>query len=296
MNVNTVVNNVQNKIVNIVENPVKIVDRTNVVCVENNDIGMANPPLVGQPRHSEPTNQTKAVQKANLKTIRRSNRAIQALNLPSVMNVNPRSAYNCSENLALLIKEEDIDATFLSESWERQDFTLDQLLGDQLGEEYQILSNPHARVKGRTGGRPAIVIRKDRYIIKNLTNTVIQIPWRVEATWGLITPKNITHTSIIQKIVLCSFYYPGPKSKSKTLLLDHLCQSFQILSARYGKGLHFILCADANKLNLESILSLTPDMRQMVTSPTRLSPPEVLDPIITTLGRWYQTPVCLAPV
>ena len=34
----------------------------------------------------------------------------------------------------------------------------------------------------------------------------------------------------------------------------------------------------------------------MVTTPTRLNPKEILDPIITTLGAWYQTPVCLAPV
>ena len=236
MNNNTFVNIVENENVNIVDNHVKIVDKTNVKYVENNDIGMPIPTLIGPPRHREPVNKTKTVWKANLKTIKRSNRAVQALNLPTVMNINPRSAYNCSENLALLIKEEDIDAAFLSESWERQDFTLDQLLGDRLGDEYQILSNPHARVRGRTGGRPAIIIRKDRYIIKNLTNTVIQIPWRVEATWGLITPKNITHTSIIQRIILCSFYYPGPKSKSKTLLLDHLSQSFQMLSCAIRKG------------------------------------------------------------
>ena len=32
--------------------------------------------------------------KRNLKTVKRSNKLIQALNLPSVMNVNPRSIYN----------------------------------------------------------------------------------------------------------------------------------------------------------------------------------------------------------
>ena len=93
------------------------------------------------------------------------------------MNINPRSAYNCPENLALLVKEESIDVTFVSESWEREDFTLEQLLRDSLGEDYQILSNPHSRTAGRPGGRPAIIIRKDKYIVKNLTNTVIHIPW-----------------------------------------------------------------------------------------------------------------------
>ena len=91
------------------------------------------------------------------------------------MNLNPRSAYNCPENISLLIKEEEIDLTFLSESWERPEYNLEQLLGHLLGEEYLILSNPHARVKGRTGGRPAIIIRQDKYNIRNLTNSVIII-------------------------------------------------------------------------------------------------------------------------
>ena len=67
------------------------------------------------------------------------------------MNINPRSAYNCPENLALLVKEESIDVTFVSESWEQEDFTLEQLLRDSLGEDYQILSNPHSRsARGQT--------------------------------------------------------------------------------------------------------------------------------------------------
>ena len=30
--------------------------------------------------------------------------------------------------------------------------------------------------------------------------------------------------------------------------------------------------------------------------PTRLNPPAILDPIITTLGRWYQSPVTKPPI
>ena len=45
-----------------------------------------------------------------------------------------------------------------------------------------------------------------------------------------------------------------------------------------------------------SILKLSPSMKQLVTIPTRLSPPEILNPIITTLGAWYQTPICLPPM
>ena len=180
----------------------------------------------------------------------------------------------------------------ISESWERPDFTLEQLLPD-LQEEYEIISNPHARSSKRQGGRPAIIIKRDKFNIKNLTNTVVNIPWKVEATWAAITPKNVSQNSVIKKIILCAFYYPGPHSKIKTRLLDHICQTFHLLTAKYGEGTHFILCADANKLDLSSILRLSPSMKQLVMSPTRLNPPNMLDPIITTLGKWYQTPVCL---
>ena len=206
------------------------------------------------------------------------------------MNINPRSVYNKPEELQTLILEEQIDCTFLSESWERPDLTLEQLLTDLEG-DYRVISNPHAREEGRSGGRPALIIRKDKYNIKDLTNTIINIPWKVEASWAVLTPKNVSHDSLIKKIILCSFYYPGPKSKVKTQLLDHITQSFHVLTAKYGEGVHFILSGDANRLDLSPILSLSPSMRQLVVSPTRGK--DILDPIISTLGLWYQTPVCL---
>ena len=86
----------------------------------------------------------------NAKIIQRSNKVGQALKLPSIMNINPRSVYNKHEELQALILEEDIDCTFLSESWERPYLTLEQLLTG-LEEEYRVISNPHARTEGRTG-------------------------------------------------------------------------------------------------------------------------------------------------
>ena len=229
----------------------------------------------------------------NVKTVKRSNRIVQALELPSCMNINPRSVYNKPEELTAMIQEEEVDCTFLSESWERPDFTLQQLLPD-LVEDFEFITNPHARPSGRQGGRPAIIIRKDKYRIKNLTNTLVNIPWGVEATWASITPKNVTQDSLIKRIILCSFYYPGPHSKVKTLLLDHISQTYHLLTAKYGDGLHFTLGADANKLDLTSILTLSPTMRQLVVTPTRGD--AILDPILSTLGLWYQVPVSLPPL
>ena len=53
------------------------------------------------------------------------------------------------------------------------------------------------------------------------------------------------------------------------------------------------MAGDTNKLKLDTILNLDDRMKQIVKNPTRLNPDEILDPIITSLGTYYQTPVCL---
>ena len=153
----------------------------------------------------------------NVKNIQRSNKVGQALELPSVLNINPRSVYNKPEELQALIIEEDIDCTFLSESWERPDLTLEELLTGLEEADYRIISNPYARTEGRAGGRPALIVKRDKYNIKDLTNTVINIPWKVEATWASLTPKNVTHTSTIKKkILFVHFTTQDPKVRSRT--------------------------------------------------------------------------------
>ena len=80
------------------------------------------------------------------------------------------------------------------------------------------------------------------------------------------------------------------------MLLDHISQAYSLISSKYGKGLHWIMCGDTNDLKLESILMLNGKMQQVVKDPTRLTPPKILDPIITTLGDFYQKPECLPPL
>ena len=55
-------------------------------------------------------------------------------------------------------------------------------------------------------------------------------------------------------------------------------------------------CGDSNDLKLDAILNLSPQMKQVVTLPTRLNPPRILDPIMTTLSKYYQTQICLKPL
>ena len=77
-------------------------------------------------------------------------------------------------------------------------------------------------------------------------------------------------------------------------LLDHISDVFHMMSARYNKGLYFMLGADSNDLKLGSILALSPNLKQCVTEPTHnLS---ILDPIITDLHPFYHIPEVLAPL
>ena len=114
----------------------------------------------------------------NITIIKPSNKKlVQALNLPTVMNVNPRSIYNKKNEFHTFVEEEEIDCVFMSESWERPDMPLDQIINLP---NHVVISNPHQR-KG-VGGRPALIINQSKYHVRNLTQSLIEIPWGVEAT------------------------------------------------------------------------------------------------------------------
>ena len=151
-----------------------------------------------------------------------------ALDLPIVANINPRSIYGKENELKTFIKEESVDCTFLSESWERLHFPLETLINF---EGYEVFSNPYQRT-GR-GGRPALIIKKEKYNIINLTNSVVDIPWGLEVIWVVLTPKMGKNNRKIKKVVLCCFYSP-PNSSTRFQLVDHICGIFHLLSAKYG--------------------------------------------------------------
>ena len=61
------------------------------------------------------------------------------------------------------------------------------------------------------------------------------------------TTKRKANTSRVKKIVRCSFYCrPGSTSSAKSLLLDHICEVYQLLKVKCQKGLHFAIAGDAN--------------------------------------------------
>ena len=228
-----------------------------------------------QARRNEPIDESKH-KNINIKT-KASNRFEQAFNLPVLCNINPRSVYNKSEEFHTLVKEEELDVIFISESWEREYLPLDQLINL---EDHTVISNVSQRVG--VGGRPAIVANKTNFHFQNITNTLVQVPWGMEAAWCVLTPKDVKHNSKIQKIACCAIYCK-PGSYKKSLLLDHISDAYNILSTKYVRGLHFVLAGDTNDLKLDTILSLSPNLVQIVKHWTRMGPPAILDPIIMTL-------------
>ena len=225
------------------------------------------------------------------KAVKRNNIVLQGLELPTVINLNPRSIYNKSEELKILIEQYKGEVICISESWERENYSLSQLL--QL-ENYKVISN----VKQRefAGGKPAIIINKEKYHIKELCPDPITVPIGVEAVWALITHKDKNPRSQVKYIAIASIYYRGPKSTKKQELFDHIANTYHYLCSKYGKGIDFIIAGDTNRLNLSPILSLSPNLQQVVKVPTRLSPARILDPIITTLKKYYCEPVTKPPI
>ena len=218
----------------------------------------------------------------------------QTLNLPILANINPRSVYNKVDEFHTFVEEQEVDLVFMSESWEREELKLEEII--KL-EDHIIISNVHQRT-GK-GGRPALIVNNKKFSVENITNKLIQVKWGVEAVWALLSPLNITNDSKIHKIA-CAAIYCKPGSKSKTDLLDHIGESYNILSTKYGRGLHFIIAGDTNDLKLDSILSLSNNMIQVVQKPTRIDPvtgsEKILDPVIMTMSSYYMEPEVLPPL
>ena len=124
---------------------------------------------------------------------------------------------------------------------------------------------------------------------------MVSIPHGCEIVWGLITLKNATVQSLVRKIVVASIYVK-PLSRKGKVLHDHIAETYHMLCAKYGDPLDFILAGDVNTWKVEPVLLLNNNFRQLVTQPTRHNPDAVLDVVLTTLGKYYQTPVIEDPL
>ena len=120
-------------------------------------------------------------------TIKRNSVILQSIELPVILNINPRSLYNKKNEFRILVEEYSADLITVSESWSRDNLPLEELL--QL-DNYKIITN----VKQREfrGGKPAIIVNQEKYHVKPLCPDPLTVPPGVECVWALLTPKNTT--------------------------------------------------------------------------------------------------------
>ena len=222
-------------------------------------------------------------------TIRRSNRILEATNLPTMLLLNPRSIYNKADEFRTMIEQLEVDICFISESWDRESLPLEEVINM---EGYKILKNVVQRRK--KGGKPALVIKEEKFHVKHLCPDVVTVPIGVEAVWALVTPKNIPSNSKVKNIAVASIYYT--KATKRSDFIDHISEAFAILSAKYGPNLHFAICGDFNRMNIKPILNLAPNLKQLITVPTRKNPDAILENIISTLEYFYLPPFTISPL
>ena len=221
------------------------------------------------------------------KMIRRDNRAIVAQVLPKITNYNVRSLMPKIRNVSLDMLERVSDLNFLTEIWQKEENRKHQKKLEELfeldGIEY--ISTP--RPGGQRGGGAAIAVRPENFSISKLN---IAIPRSVEVVWGLVRPKTPSRTC--STIIACCFYSP-PKSRKNAVLIDHITITLQnLLNTHNNAGI--IISGDRNNIEIASLLSVDPTLRQIVTLPTRGS--RILDVIVTNLWRYYDEPQIIPPI
>ena len=93
----------------------------------------------------------------------------------------------------------------------------------------------------------------------------------------------------IKKVIICSFYSP-PRSKKKTILIDHILNRLKT----EHPGAATIIAGDKNDLDESTILASDPALFQIVNQPTRKN--SLLSIIITDLRRFYVEPKIVDPI
>ena len=229
-------------------------------------------------RHSKPSNNI---------TIRRDNRAVNALSLPIFSVYNMRSIWSKLNSLASDMDDRDTDISILSEVWEKKENARHQAKIEELFELKNTKYFSTARPGAKRGGGAAITARGNQFHVSKLN---IEIPKPLEVVWGLMRPKVVFGG--ISKIVVCSFYSP-PSSRKKSALIEHLSITINKLKVIHPNA-NFIIAGDKNDLNEKQITTISPAFRQIVLKPTRKN--KTLTVVITDLHRYYQEPIIIPPV
>ena len=116
--------------------------------------------------------------KSTLITIKRSNKLLTAVQMPVVVNLNPRSLYNKSNEFKTMINQLDCSLCFISESWESESKSLEDLINM---ENFRVVTNVVQR--NNRGGKPALFISEKHFYVrdKELCPNLFSVP--IGAAW-----------------------------------------------------------------------------------------------------------------
>ena len=91
-----------------------------------------------------------------------SKRMSTATSLPLICVANARSLYNKSTNFKHILHELGVEIALISETWERQELSLNELLNLQ---QYKVISykRPKRKEKRQPGGGAAIIYNENRF-------------------------------------------------------------------------------------------------------------------------------------
>ena len=223
------------------------------------------------------------------RTVRRSNKLVDALSAPRLSLYNVRSAWSKWDSLAEDIEMRDTDICFLTEVWEKAENTKHQKSIESMLEMKGIkyVSTPRPGV--RRGGGTAMACRQERFVLTKLN---IQIPRPLEACFALLKPKNLTGK--VTKFICCSFY-AAPKSKFNNKLSEFLAATINTLRSEHP-GAKVLLGADINNMKLGLLQSLDPTLKQTVKGVTNKNKNKTLDVLLMDCQNLYQEPTILPPM
>ena len=206
--------------------------------------------------------------------------------LPIMSVSNVRSLMPKINNFKNDLMERNISLAMLSEVWEKTNCKNHQNEIEKMLkiEGLKYISTP--RMTKRGGGAAIIVSQKH----STLEKLEIGNPDKLEVVWGLVRPQVGVNKA---KLIICAAFYSPPKSRKNSLLLDHLISTSHFLLSKYPDA-GLVLGGDKNNLNIATLLSSIPRLRQIVTKNTYKD--KILDVMLTNMHQAYAVPMVVPAV
>ena len=213
--------------------------------------------------------------------------------LPKLYSTNARSIFPKFDDLIEKLLNHTIDVLQISETWhdilkQSHNDKID-MLEQRFGFKWHGFARKKYRDNGQVtgGGGTAIVVNQRNFISSTIDE--IDVPQNVEIVWVKAIPK---HNSVVKVFIFCGIY-SKPSSKTKTILNDHIAQTYHLLKMKHD-NVKFFFLGDFNDHKPDTILKLSPQLRQVVHYPTCGS--SILDLIITDAHTLYHPPIPEPPL